>query len=140
MKIQQINRGDAEKVFVQGYNDTGAAISAGYMVCAHVRTAASANGSSVEKPVTSALPAFMGVADADTAASGYVPVQVYGYSNKAYVSASGGETVAPGQVVGPVTGQWYLNSAGQSTNLGPAIIMSQRAGGAAANPVFIRAL
>jgi hypothetical protein len=140
MEIQRVNRSDAEKVFVQGFNQIGSTISAGYLTCWHVRTVASANGVNVASPVTSALPAFAGVFDADTTSGNYGPVQAYGFSNKTFCSASGGETLAPGQVVGPVDGQVYANSSGQSTNLGPIIILSQRVGGNAPNPTFIRAL
>lgn len=140
MDFQRINATDAEKVFMRGNNDTGAAVSSGHSVCWHTRTQASANGIDISTPVTSNLPAFAGIADADIADNAAGPVQVYGFTDKAFVSASGGETMAPGQVVGPVDAQDYLNSSGISTNLGPCIIMSQRVGGNAANPVFIRAL
>ena len=140
MKFQSVSGTAAEKFFVRGLNTTGSAVSAGHLVCWHVRTAASANGFDMEDPVTSALPAFVGVADADIAAGDPGFVQVYGYSNKTFVSASGGEVLAPGQVVGPVTGQVYANSAGTSTQIGPIVILSQRTGGNAANPTFIREL
>lgn len=140
MKFNTISNTSAEKIFVRGYNSIGSTVSAGYLVCFHVRTAASANGIDLEKPVTSALPAFAGVMDVDTPDQRYGFVQVYGYSNKAYISASGGETIAPGQVLGPITAVWYASSAGASTQLGPIIVLSQRAGGVSQNPVFIRAL
>lgn len=123
-------------------NSTAAAVSQGQLVCYHTRTAASATGIDLDNPVTSSLPAFAGVVYANggsIAAGAYGLVQAYGYGT-AYISCSGGETVAPGQVLGPVNAQSYANSSGTSTNLGPIICMSQRVGGNALNPVFIRAL
>lgn len=143
MIFQHINATDAEKVFARGINETGSTISAGELVCLHVRTIASADGIRVESPVTSALPGFFGIADEDivSAASSNFAVQVYGFTNKAFLSGEAGDTHAPGQVVGPLNAQNYANSSGHSTNLGPLIIMSQRAGALLeANPMFIRAM
>lgn len=142
MIFQHLNATDAEKVFARGINETGSTISAGHLVCWHVRTVASADGIRVESPVTSALPAFAGVADEDivSAASSNFAIQNWGFTNKMFLSGEAGDTHAPGQVVGPVNAQVYANSAGQSTNMGPIIIMSQRAGALlGANPAFIKA-
>lgn len=151
MHLQQLNRGDADKVFISVRNSTATQLSAGYLVVFNVRNAASANGVDVEQPVTSGLPAFAGVVNDLVFKSTYAIgsqgttgeniglVQVYGYS-MAYTSASGGETLAPGQVIGPITGAYYANSAGASTANSPIIVLSQKAGGLSLNPVFIRAM
>lgn len=141
MDFQKINATDAEKVTMRGINETGTTFSAGHLTCLHVRTLASADGIRLESPVTSALPGFHGVAaeDITSGAGSAGAVQTYGFIN-AFVSASGGETIAPGQVMGPVDGQVYANSSGQSGNFGPIIILSQRVGGNALNPVMVKAM
>jgi hypothetical protein len=152
MILQQINRTDAEKVFISVNNSTSTQLSAGYLVVFNVRNVASANGSDIETPCTSGLPAFAGVVNNTTLATGYAIgsqgstagtvglVQVYGYSI-AYVSCSGGEGYAPGQVIGPIDGQVFGSSNGQSTKLGPIIVLSQASiAQKVPYPVFVRAL
>ncbi|MDE2015958.1 MAG: hypothetical protein KGJ89_05030 [Patescibacteria group bacterium] len=142
MIIQRINQSTAEICYVNTYNSTTTYLSTGYLVSFNVRNLASANGIDIEQPTTSGAPALAGVVygnGAGITSNAYGLVQTYGFCN-AYVSCSGGETAAPGQVMGAVTGQYYASSNGTSNNLGPIIVMSQRVGLNALNPVFVRAL
>jgi len=52
-----------DDVWISIKNSTGAALSQGYLVCYNVTNNASANGLDCEKPLTSALTAFLGVVD-----------------------------------------------------------------------------
>lgn len=141
----------AEEVYVSIYNSTGAALSAGYNVCFNVRNNASANGIDVEKPATSALPAYAGVVanpEQDTSYSiadtQYGLAQVYGFNSVCFlrVESTDASGAVEGTAFGPANAQWYLVSNGRSFEFGPVMIMSRIAAGTfeARAEVFIRAL
>lgn len=104
MLIKQLNREDAEKVFISCRNVTGATISAGVPVEWDVITATDGNAISGCKSGSLAS-LFAGVTDDSMTDSSYGLVQVYGFRTSAYVSrASAGNT--PGQWLQPV-GQYF---------------------------------
>lgn len=151
MIIQKVNRNDAERVFLAITNRTGGALSAGYHVCFNLRNVNSANGVDVEKPATSALPAYAGVVtDTDTTDTTYSIadnevglVQAFGFHPGAFIRhESNGGDLSAGDVFGPVNAQWYVHSGGTAFEFGPIVIMSELAANTieARCPVFIRAL
>lgn len=151
MILQMINKTQADKVWVSIYNSTAVALSAGYNVCFHTRTVASANGIDVEQPVTSALANYAGVVasteDTDTsysiAVGDHGTAQCYGYNDVVFLRhESTGGVIPAGDVWGPVNAQWYAHSAGTAYEFGPLTIMSQLAANTfeARARVFIRAL
>lgn len=143
------NANFVEDVYVTIKNTTGAALSAGYLVCYNVTNAASANGIDVEKPLTSALPAFAGVVanvNQETTysiADGvYGLAQCYGYNSVAFIRMESTHSAVEGTAYGPVTAQWYAGSNGRSYEFGPVLIMSRLAANTfeGRTKVFIRAL
>lgn len=140
---KRLTRDSAERLYIVAVNQTGAALSAGYLVCWNTTNINSASGYIVEKPITSALPAFAGVVEDTINDAAHGLVQVYGYNEKAYLRfESTGGVVAEGQLFGPVTGQWYAQSNGQSFAMGPIVNMSRFAANTFEGQakVFIRAL
>ena len=104
MIFAQVNRTDAEKVFITVTNITGATLSAGVPVEWDVVTAT--DGNSVTGCKSGSLASlFAGVTDVSLTDSAVGLVQVYGFRTSAYVSrASAGNT--PGQWLQP-TGQYF---------------------------------
>ncbi len=102
MDIQQLNRSDAEKVFISCRNITGATVSAGVPVEWDVETVT--DGNSVTLAKSGSLTAlFAGITDASMVDDAYGLVQCYGYRTSAYASpASAG--CAPGVNLIPAGG------------------------------------
>lgn len=117
MLLQQLNRSDAEKVFIIVMNASGVTVTQGALACFDARTTNSL-GNAVMQPITSNLAAFAGCFDADLAADAFGLVQVYGYRASVAVRPAGlNEAVitASGIQLGPITGAWSA----QSQLLGP---------------------
>ncbi len=102
MEIQRLNRSDAEKVFINVRNISGATVSAGVPVEWDVVTATDGNAVTAAKS-GSLAGLFAGITDASMTDSAYGRLQVYGYRQSAYVSgASAGN--APGTFLAPAGG------------------------------------
>lgn len=139
-----------DRVFIAIKNSTGGALSAGYGVCFNVTNNASANGIDIQKPLTSALPAYAGVVaddeqttDYSIADTDYGLAQAYGFCNVAFFRAeSNGGNQIEGVNLGPITGQWFLQSNGRSFEFGPAVLMSRVSATTFEDrvPVFLRNL
>ncbi len=122
-----------DDVWISIKNSTGSALSQGYLVCYNVTNNASANGLDVEKPVTSALTAFLGVVDngsdvnyaVDDTRTGLAKVKGVVDTFMRTESTDGAASNIEGQVFGPVTAQFYAVSNGQSYAMGPLILMSR---------------
>lgn len=142
MLLQRINREDAERVFIIGYNVAAATITAGYPAVWDISTA---DGLRVSKPATATLSLFVGVALLDIADSSYGKFQAYGYKQSALVTNDTSVAVAAGDILIPVNAQWYLGrsaaSDGKSGFIYAAEAFATATTPAAANKkVFIRAL
>ena len=141
MLLQQLNRSDAEKVFVIGQNVSTGTTAAHTLVCWESIVATASLGNAFNKPATSNLNLFAGVIDADAATNAYQLVQVYGYRDSiagqfaVNVSAS-----AAGMILGPVAGEASGHSNGQSFAFGPIMGMTNTASGVGYHRGFIRAL
>lgn len=145
MILQQLNRTDADKVFIMCRNITGAAVSAGIPVEWDVVTAT--DGNSVTAAKSGSLSGlFAGITNAAMADSAYGLVQVYGYRQSAYVSgASAGN--APGTYLQPTAGILTDMTMSAATTSGhtrvvlfETIAASAAYSGTRAWNVFIRAL
>ena len=68
MQLQQLNRTDAEKVFVIGQNVSTGTTVGNTLVCWESIVATASLGNAFNKPATSNLNLFAGVIDADAAA------------------------------------------------------------------------
>lgn len=107
MLFQVLQRSDPERVFSTWQNVAGATITAGYPVVLDI--SASVNGNRVSKPATATLSLLVGIADETAADSSYMKVQIYGYRASAYVTNDTSQAVAAGNILIPVSAQWYLD-------------------------------
>lgn len=145
MLFQQLNRSDAEKVFISVRNITGATVSAGIPVEWDVVTAT--DGNSVTAAKSGSLAGlFAGVTDASMADSAYGLVQVYGYRQSAYVSAASAGN-APGTFLTPAAGIFTDATMSAATTSGHTkVVLFETVAAAAGSSataqynVFIRAL
>lgn len=109
MEIQQINRTDAEKVYINVTNVDAASITTGYAV-AYALVGDSVNGVNVVKTasaVTANLPGFIGIAAADFAANAVGRVQIFGMVDSVFLSRTNtsvtiniGDPMVPGAAAG----------------------------------------
>jgi hypothetical protein len=141
MIFAQLNRSDAEKVFISVRNITGAAVSAGVPVEWDVVTVTDGNSVTLAKS-GSLTGLFAGITNAAMADSAYGLIQVYGFRTSAYVSgASAGN--APGTFLIPAGGiltDLTMSAAGTS-GARHVILMETIAASATANVnVFIRSM
>ena len=141
MLLQQLNRTDAEKVFVIGQNVSTGTTVGNTLVCWESIVATASLGNAFNKPATSNLNLFAGVIDADAATDAYQLVQVYGFrASIAGVVGTAVSVSAAGQIVGPVAGQASFHSNGQSFVFGPILVMDNATSGVGYWRGFIRAL
>ena len=141
MLLQQLNRTDAEKVFVIGQNVSTATTVGNTLVCWESIVAAASLGNAFNQPATSNLTLFAGVLDADAAANAYQLVQVYGF--RASIAGQFAVNVScsnAGMILGPVAGQASGHSNGQSFVFGPIMGMDNAVSGVGYWRGFIRAL
>jgi hypothetical protein len=137
MLFQKLNRSDAEKVFGIFQNAETNTAPANTPVCLDLSTAV--NGVRVKKPATAELNAFVGIVDADIAASAYGLVQLYGYRSAGQIYVSDTEATA-GHAAVPVNGQFYA-SINNTTGKHIVICESKAAGTATHNlKIHIRAM
>lgn len=108
MLFKRLNRTDAERIFgVFKANEAG--IAADDVVALEL-TAASLDGVAVVQPVTAALFATTGIADAAIANGAYGLVQIYGYRSTARVLMTGTSLTAGLTILAPVNAADYLSS------------------------------
>ena len=141
MQIQQLNRTDAEKVFVVGQNVSTGTTVGNTLVCWESIVATASLGNAFNKPATSNMALFAGVIDADAAADAYQLVQVYGY--RASVAGNTATVVSisgAGLILGPIAGSASFQSNGQSFGFGPLVLMQNATSGVGYWGCFIRAL
>lgn len=145
MIFAQLNRSDAEKVFIAVRNISGAALSAGAAVEWDVTTVTDGNSVTASKS-GSLAGLFAGITNAAMDDSAYGLIQVYGFRTSAYVSAaSAGNPV--GQWLQPISGiltDATISAAGVS-GFHHVVLMETVGAGAGESavtnrPVFIRAL
>lgn len=107
MQIQQVNRNDAEKVFILIKNvDGGGSITTG-MGAQLTQLAASFDGISAVKSATALYNGFLGISVQDIAINAYGLVQNYGFVNSVQISGVGtslsiqvGNYLIPGAAAG----------------------------------------
>lgn len=132
----------AETAFAAVYNVAGATVSAGGVV---VWDTATADGIRVTKPATAVLGLVVGVAPVAIPDSTVGIVQVYGYNSATYVTNHTATTVAAGDILVAVDGQWHLGRSSTSTGISGFFHAGQTFAiattpAAATGKVFIRAL
>ena len=110
MLIQQLNRSDAEKVFISVRDVSASSITRGYGAClaiggnsfdGNAAVLSDSDGNAAD------LPGFIGVADADIAVNAYGLVQTWGFATSVFLSAVGssitinqGNPLVPGRAPG----------------------------------------
>lgn len=144
MMIPHVVNTEPDKVFVNVLNVQAVTVQAGDVVAWDTSTP---DGVRATQPVTATLSLFVGICDADIAASAYGLVQVYGYRAAALVTNDTSVTVAAGDILIPVTATDRLT---RSTNAvagasgfvyaGEAYAANTSVVAAALKKVFIRAL
>jgi len=112
MMFQRINAGTAERVFQIVFNVAGGTVTANYPVCWD--QSSTADGVRVTQPITANLSLLVGIATADITNSSYGKVQCYGYRASAFVTADTSQAVNNGDILIPVTGQYYLTRSAAS--------------------------
>lgn len=145
MQLAMVNRSNAENVYINVKNGFATTLTTGYVCCYDFVN--DTTGVTVSQPQTatnSAWYAIAGVAAEDIATGGYGRVRAYGIGDT-YISTdnSGADVLVAGQVVGMVTGQWYLTSNGLSDGKSGATFVNASymiSGKKTNSKVFIRAL
>lgn len=107
MQIQQVNKDNAEKVFIVVKNvDGSGSLTTGLGVCL-VAAGASIDGLSAVKSSAASIKSFIGFANSDIAINAFGLVQAWGLCNSVQISAVGssitvtaGDTLKPGGVAG----------------------------------------
>lgn len=107
MRIQQINRSDAEKVFGIYRNYTSGTLAVDTVVQLYA-VASAGNGNQITTPTTGSLDLVIGINDASLATMEYGNVQLYGYRATSALYVASGVTPALGDKLLPVAGQTYL--------------------------------
>lgn len=116
MQIQQVNRNDAEKVYVAFRNVSGSgSITVHEPVCLAV-DGNSVNGLNAVPPAAASIKAWIGIADSTVAINGYGRAQAFGYRDSIKVSnETTSITITAGDALIPVAGQVGLSSVGGVT-------------------------
>lgn len=140
MLLQQLNRTDAERVFISVLNRSGVTVTQGAMLCMDYSALAASLGNAVATPATSNLALFAGVADADTAADSVLLCQVYGYRASIVVNVGAASISAAGLLIGPLNASWSGQSSGRTFGLGPIAVFDNDLSASGWVRGFIRAL
>lgn len=107
MLFQQLNRDDAEKVFIICKNTSGGTLAANVPV--YFETDEQSNGLAVSQMVTGGNLLFAGINHSSLADDGFGLVQVYGYRQSAVVSpVVSSYSLVPGTPLVGVAGAAYL--------------------------------
>lgn len=141
MQIQQLNRTDAEKVFVIGQNVSSGTIIGNGPVCWEGVIAATASyGNAFMSPITSNLSLLAGVLDADCAAGAFELIQAYGARVSIAAFISNVSHSCAGYVLGPIAANGSFQSQGKSFQFGPVVVFDNAASGETYLRGFIRLL
>lgn len=142
MQLQQLNRTDAEKVFVIGQNVSSGTLVGNTLVCWEGVIAATASyGNAFMQPIASNLSLFAGILDSDTATMGFERVQVYGARNSIAANPATNVSIsAAGLILGPLAGSVSGQSHGKSFQFGPICLFDNDISGTGYYRGFIRAL
>lgn len=141
MLLQQLNRTDAEKVFVIGQNVSSGTIIGNGPVCWEGVIAATASyGNAFMSPITSNLSLFAGILDADVATMGFGLIQAYGARVSIAAFISNVSHSCAGYVLGPVAANGSMQSQGKSFQFGPVVVFDNAASGETYLRGLIRAL
>lgn len=141
MLLQQLNRTDAEKVFVIGQNVSSATLPGNGPVCWEgVIASTVSQGNAFMSPITSNLSLFAGILDADVASGGFGLIQAYGARASIAAFISNVSHSCAGYVLGPIAGNGSMQSQGKSFQFGPVVVFDNAASGEVYLRGFIRAL
>lgn len=142
MRIQMLNRTDAEKVFGTYYNCTASTMAKDAV--AQLDVGASQDGSRITTPTTNYLDLVIGIVDAAIATLSYGEVQIYGYRGTSAIRSSTDD--AAGLKLLPIAGSTWLSTGGGAGDGrdGHFCLMSSIVSSSAAKtvsvPVFIRCM
>lgn len=116
MQIQQVNRADAEKIFLAFRNVDGAgSITANDPVCIAV-DGSSVDGVNSTYPGALSIKSWIGIADTTVAINGYGRAQAWGYRDSIKVSnETTSITITAGDALTPIAGSVGVSSVGGAT-------------------------
>lgn len=140
MLLQQLNRLDAERIFISVQNRSGVSATQGALCCFDYSALAASLGNAVATPQTSNLALFAGVFDGDIAADGVQLAQVYGFRASIVVNVGGASVSAAGLLIGPLTACWSGQSNGRTFAMGPIAVYDNDLSGSGWVRGHIRAL
>lgn len=141
MLLQQLNRTDAEKIFVIGQNVSSGTLTGNSLVCWEGVIASTVSlGNAFMSPITSNLTLFAGVLDADVASNAWQLIQAYGARTSIAAFISNVSHSCAGYVLGPVAGLGSGQTQGKSFQFGPIVVFDNAASGEVYLRGFIRAL
>lgn len=145
MLFQQLNRSDAEKVFIIGKNTSGSTVSANAPLYFETDAVTDGNSVSAVNGILEGLGNFAGINDASLTNNSFGLLQVYGFRTSAYISAASAGC-AIGIPLLPVASQLYLTDSTSSSDPSRQVTLFETIAAAAGNSavlqwnVFIRAL
>lgn len=145
MLFAQLNRSDAEKVFIIGKNTSGSTVSAGAPLYFETDAVTDGNSVSAVNGILEGLGNFAGIANSQVSNNSYGLLQVYGFRQSAYVSAASAGC-AIGIPLLPVANQLYLTDSTSANDPSRQVTLFETIAGAAGNSavlqwnVFIRAM
>lgn len=116
MEIQELNRVDAEKIYLAFRNvDGGGSITVNDLVCLAV-DGNSVNGNNATYPAAVSFKSWIGIADSTVAINGFGRAQSWGYRDSIKVSnETTSITITAGDALTPVAGSVGLSSVGGVT-------------------------
>lgn len=126
MQIQAVNRTDADKVYVNFTNKSGATLTLGYAV-ALTTLAASLDGNQAISPAANSSKSFIGIAASDVANNAVGKAQAYGYVASVYFMAEATSvSLAAGlHGAGPAVANSYgVGPTGFTTAFGPVLLVA----------------
>lgn len=137
MLFQQLNRSDAEKVFIIGKNTSGSTVSAGAPLYFETDAVTDGNSVSAVNGILEGLGNFAGINHASLANNSYGLIQCFGFRQSAYVSAA-----SAGCAIGipflPVASQLYLTDSTSSGNPKAQITLFETIAAAAGNSAVLQ--
>lgn len=137
MLLQQINRSDAEKVFIIGKNTSGSTVSAGAPLYFETDAVTDGNSVSAVNGILEGLGNFAGINHASLANSSYGLIQCFGYRQSAWVSAASAGC-AIGIPLLPVANQLFMTDSTSSGNPKAQITLFETIAAAAGNSATLQ--
>jgi hypothetical protein len=138
MLFQQLNRSDAEKVFIIGKNTSGSTVSAGAPLYFETDAVTDGNSVSAVNGLLEGTALFAGICHSSLPTATYGLIQTWGYRQSAYCSAASAGC-AIGIPMIPVANQLYLtDSTSAAANNYNGVALMETIAAAAGNSAVLQ--